>query len=341
MKFLSPKYTILFMLIAYHFDAIALIERGSSPKKRNPASEIEAVIDDANELIFQKQFERAVGLLQPQEEKLSRRGLLILAKAYAGKGDSLKRFRTLELCLAKNPNDYHVQKELGDAYTEGKKYDEAIAAYRESINLNARYEAAYEGLALAYEKMKDANEARASYERLIKVFGAKPNYLTRLCQLYVNDGFLGDAIYICSNAIGKSPENPVNHLNLAKAYRDQDQAEKAKGVIVKAASRFPASEPVQSLAGQVQFDRKDMTKAAQHFELAVKADPKSAAAHLGYAQALFELQKFDQALPAFLQACKLDRTKVQTEFRKSMFKLKERGQMNLFLKYQDGADECR
>jgi tetratricopeptide (TPR) repeat protein len=294
----------------------------------------------ATDLLAKKQFAQVIDLLRPVSDRLGRNGLLILARAQGAKGDHLSRIRTIELCLAKNAKDALVHKELGDAYSEIRKFDESIASYREAVSLNKDFPAAYLGLATTYEKSKSLDDARETYHRLIKRFGETPIYLTSLCRLFLADGFLADAVATCKKASEQDSEDASNSVNLAKAFLDKEEPEKAGQVLRQASSRFPASEPVQSMAGQASFGKGDHVSAHRHYTLAAVADPKSIAAQIGLAQSAFELQKYQEALTAYERACKLDRGRASIEFRKSMFKLKDRQDYKWQGRFENSIDDC-
>lgn len=281
----------------------------------------------------------AVELLKPFNDRLPRKGLIVLARAYGKKNDPISQLRTLELSLAKNPNDYVIQTMLGEAHSRAKRAEESVAAFMEAKKINAKYKPAYEGLLKEYERTQDRYEARTTLNDMIKVFGHDPRFYASLCRLYALDNFLEKSVEICRKAIEQDPSNPESYVHLGNSLRDQEEADKAQRVLSDAVKRFPASEPVQTAAGELHLAKKDFVGAYKLFRQAAQSDPKSSRAVTGLAQTSFELQKYEEALGAFVQACKIER-KSLGEFRLAMGKLRSRKDFDWLSKYEAGMARC-
>jgi tetratricopeptide (TPR) repeat protein len=315
---------------AVHFEAVAPVRKVDG---------LEAKIEEAQKHLEVKRFDAAIQILIPVNDVLPRSGLLVLARAYAGKVDTLNEIRTLELCVAKNPKDYVVKNEYGKALARAKRVEDALIAFQEAKELNPRYKPAYENLMQELEKKGERYEARNVVTDMMKVFGPQPAFYTALCRLYALDNFNEKTIEICEDAIHKDPKNPDNHMYLGLTLRDHEEVERANQVLIHASKRFPASESVQSAIGDLYYSKKDFVNSYNYFRKATSADPKSARAWVGYGNAAFKLQKNQEALDAFLKGCKLDRTQVK-EFRLAIGELRVRKDVTWQSRYESTVNEC-
>lgn len=315
----------------------------AKPKKKAPVTEavpsaIEADIARAKALEKKNDFVSIVALLKPHTDVLPRSGLLVLARAYAHT-DVTSEIRTLELCLAKNVRDYVVATQLGLALARGHRLEEAIATLREARSFNRKYPGVYDATFRVLDKMGDRYEARSVLNDKIKIFGGAPKDYSELCRLYSLDDFLEKAAEVCRFAIEKDPGNQMNYVHLGMSLRDLQKKDEAARVLRDGANRFPASEPIHTAAGVLKSDAKSFVEAYSYFKTAVAADPNSGGANAGLGASAFELQKNEEALNAFVRACKIDH-KHTREFRSALAKLKTRKDTLWQERFENGLGQC-
>lgn len=293
----------------------------------------------AAELLANDDAKGVIALLNPSIDKLNRRGLLSLARAYRLENDFKAELHALQLASGKGKNDYVLQTLIADSYASAGKADEAIAVYKQAIEFNKRYRKAYEGLLAVFEQQRETYEARTLVNEMIKTFGKNPQYQSALCRLYSVDDFMEKAVEACQAAVRIDPQNADNYVHLGINLRDQLDTKQASKVLENAAQRFPASEPVQFATADLRASNKDYSTAYDHFKKAVIADPKSARSWTGLGNSAFELQKNDEAIEAYVSACKIDR-KLAKDFRLAISKLRERKDTKLVFKYEDALGRC-
>jgi len=311
-----------------------------SEKSKQAAGEIDLKIEQAQKFYDAKKYEDAIALLRPLNDKLPRAGLLLLARAYSAKGEVLDEIRTLDLCLAKNPKDYVVKTVYGQALIREKRFEDGIAAFQEARQLNPRYKPAYEAMIKELEQKGERYEARNVLNDMIKVFGPQAEFYTSLCRLYGVDGYNEKTVEICGEAINKDSRIPENHVYLGLALMDREELDRATKVLTHAASRFPHSEPVQSAMGSLYFTKKDIVRSYKYYKAATVADPKSARAWVGFANAALNLQKNEEALNAFAKACKIDRQQTK-EFRLALSELRKRHDNMWRSKFENAISQCQ
>ncbi len=318
--------------------------KAAKPKTRKPNTDMDDKTGSMMNLA-QSQFDRGnydetIKILKPAIDTLPRAGLLLLAKAYEAKKDYLNEIKTLELCIAKNPKDYVVRTAYGHALLRQQgRVDDALKAFQEARTLNPLYRPAYEALAEELEKKGERFEARNVLEDMRKRFGADAKILSSLCRLWALDQYNEATKVTCEQAIERAPDVPENHMYLGLALMNLEKTKEAQRVLSSASKRFPASEPVQWALGELAISKNDMVTAYNYFKRAAAADPKSVRAWIGYGKAAFELQKNEEALQAFIKACKLNRHEVR-EFRSAIGQLRVRRDTAWQAKFEMGINSC-
>jgi tetratricopeptide (TPR) repeat protein len=329
-------------------DDIELDDEASTPASPAPAQPIavtEKIPDQIRLLLAAAEVHEkdgnsasVISTLKGKVDQLPRSGLLMLARAYEKTKNYPSQIRALELVIAKNPKDYVAITELGEGYLNAKRIEDAANAFGRSREINPKYRPAYEGALALLETTQETYEARTLVLDIIKKFGADAKSTATLCRLYSGEGFVPErSEEACRRAISADPKNPENYVYLTYALRDTEQKEQAFKTISGAASRFPASEDVQSLAGELKATDKSFAESYRFYTQAVKANEKSARAQVGFAKSAFELQKHAEAIEAFVKACKLDR-KTTLDFRQAATTLK-RNKDAKWMTYQDAIDD--
>lgn len=281
-----------------------------------------------------RDYQEMVDVLAPHKDKVGRSGLLLLARAYQKLKRPNEEIGTLELVNARYPKDASLITELAAAQARSSKREVAIATYYQAIETKKNYIPAYEGLLNELEKSESRQEARDVLSDMMKKFGKKGKWLSRMCTLYAADAFLEKSVETCKEAIKKDPENPSNPVHLATTYREQEKPEEAKKILVKAALKIRKSEPVQSALGAYFTEKKNYVDAYRWYKAGVKTDPKSYDAQLGLAMSALELQKMDESLKAFVAACAIDR-KATKEFQNAMGRIRQRGDFRWQGRFED------
>jgi tetratricopeptide (TPR) repeat protein len=304
------------------------------------SSEIDIKIEQTQRLYDAKKYKEAAEVLKPFNDRLPRAGLLLMARIYSAMGDSLSEIRMLELCLAKNPKDYVVKTVFGQTLIRIKRIEDGVVAFQEARQLNPRYRPAYDALIKELESKGERYEARNVVNDMIAVFGPQGAFLTTLCRLYSLDSFHEKSVEICTQAIKKDASVPENHMYLGLALKEREDLEGANQILSRAIRRFPKSEPVQFAMGELHMAKKDFARAYKFFKSAAQGDAKSVRAWIGYANASIEIQKNEEALNAFLAACKIDRQQTK-DFRLALGKIRVRKDADWQSRFESGINQCQ
>ena len=223
-----------------------------------------------------------------QEAEVSRR----LGEAYLQQGNfagALKEFKKAEKI---NPNDHLLQYDLGLLYALRERYDEAIVHYKKALELSPTYGAAMNSLGNAYAGKKEWDQAIFYYRKVINdILYATPhfaytglgnayyykgdlqrsekNYLQALkikpdfvralqgiSETYIAMGRVPEAVEKLEKAVRLYPESAPLHFQLARAYQQALEFEKAYRSYQKVIELAPET----GLADQAEEGAKEVKK---------------------------------------------------------------------------------
>lgn len=282
-----------------------------------------------------------VEILANYKEKVGRTGLVLLSRAYRGLKKPTEEISVLELANARFPKDPELEVYRGLALANAGRNDDAIQALYKTKETYPSFKPVYEGLLERLIQIDSRQEARDLIADMSKRFGQKPKWISTLCNLYTLDSYYPQAIETCKKAIKIDPQNSSNAVNLAKAFQDSGEPEKAKKVLIDAAIKIRRSEAIQTALADFYLEKKNFVDAYRWYHAGAESGPKSYKAQMGLALSAFELQKFDESLKAFTQCCTLDRTKALREFQIAVSRLKQRNDLNWQTRFEDGiATSC-
>lgn len=336
MKFIVFFFTLSLSLSLYANS----IERMEAALKSRPAHT--QLREQLGKAYFEKkEYDKVIETLAPYANEIDVESLVVLANAYSEKGEHLNETRALLTFEQRQPDRFRPHYLLGLAYLKNNQEEEAQASFERSVALNASHRPSYDALIDIYIKRNLFHEARPLLVDMVRKFGEQPSFLNTQCRLYAEGGFLKEAIETCRKAISEDVDHAQNHVFLAQAYMDQDNRSAAENIFRTAARRFTNSEFVQWRAGEFYFNEKNFPTAARYLTEAVKADPESGRSRLGLALALFSSNEYEKALPHFIKACSLDRTKVAfEEFRTSASKIRNANVGPVSAQYDRGVATC-
>lgn len=308
--------------------------------EKNPMN-AEARAQLAVALERKKDYQGMVDLLADYKDKIGRSGLILLARAYGKLDRQVEEITTLELANARYAKDANLQTLFAGATARIGRHEQAIEMYYKAKEYNPKYIPAYDGLIAELIKTESRQEARDLLSDMMKKFGAKPRWVSELCNLYVLDAFHEKSVETCTRAMKVDPSNPMNAVHLGRAYTEQGNPDKAKSVLIKTAMKIRKSEPVQSALGAYFMEKKNYIDAFRWYKAGVKNDPKSYNAQLGLAQAALELQKMEESLAAFISACKINRT-ASREFQSGLIRIRNRNDSKWKIRFEEAiSNHCQ
>jgi len=139
-------------------------------------------------------------------------------------------------------------------YTENK-FEEAIHAFQQCLQLDPKNVKAEDNLGLSYYGLGRTDDARSAYEVAIQwqsnVSQKDPGPFLDLGTLYLEQGHPKDALPYLLQAIQIEPEEPKGHEKLGKAYSMLDQLPEAQSELEKAVKLAPDTASLHYMLGQI------------------------------------------------------------------------------------------
>jgi tetratricopeptide (TPR) repeat protein len=161
---------------------------------------------------------------------------------------------------------------LGSAFYEDRRLEEAAERYRRALAIQPDYAPAYNNLGVTLRAQGRTTEAIEVYEQGLRV----------------------------------RSEYPDLHFNLGNALLGQNRASEAADHLRRASETLPDSAGVYNNLGKALADGGDLEAAAGAFRKALAVDPASARAHQNLANVLASQGRADEALGHLRRAAELE-----------------------------------
>jgi tetratricopeptide (TPR) repeat protein len=170
--------------------------------------------------------------------------------------------------LALNPSSAASEEGLAQALALQGKRSEAEPHFRKAAALDPAYKNSILQLAALYEDHHQPAEAVAIYRE----FPDNPGALEHMSTLLMATGHSEDAIPALEAVVAKSP-SAANRVELAQAYIDTKQPEKAAPLLDQAVASEPGDYQLRMFYGKFLRDQRKFTQAAPQFLAATRLKP--------------------------------------------------------------------
>lgn len=189
-----------------------------------------------------------------------------------------------------------------------------------------------------YRKIGNLFEAKSALQDAMKLDKKNVNkYLLDLCILETEDSNHGEVDIVCPRVIKAFPKDNLALIYLGISQRERLNYKDAQKQFEKSA-QFEKNEFALTCLGEVFYLQKNYGKAIESFKAATVVEPKSGRAQLGAAQSLYQLLRYEEALPYFIKACQLDKSSA-VRFREAQAPL-EAAKMKASTAYYQGIQQC-
>jgi tetratricopeptide (TPR) repeat protein len=315
-----------------------IIKTGLARIEKDPEDE-EAILALGKAYYVLEDYSNATKYLRQVDHKEEPDAFRLYVLALEKTGNLPEIIRILKQMIASNPKNTSHLKNLGRAYRMNKNYDDAVATYKTAIKIKTNDIAAYYGLLDVFAATNDAYESRIILKDMIKKFGAKPDFLTRLCKVDYEDGFFETALVYCQKAISEDSDIPENHIHLAMTLKYTKKQAQALKILQHAARQFDDSELTQWTAAKEMFERNDTKKGIKYLHRCVKADASSTRCVVGLAESYYSIKRYKDALKFFVQACAMDTT-TRTKFSNALSALRLNREKKWIAPYNKAYLKC-
>lgn len=299
----------------------------------------ESITPEIQDLFEDKKYTEIINELSGSTDTLNADALIFLGNVYSLIENPGAAIKTYTLALSKKDKNYEAKTLIGKEYLNLKKEREALAALREALDYNPKYEPAYRELERLYIRKNNKYELRTLFIDMVKHLGEKPEYFTRLCEISYQSGLYESAIQQCRKGIILDKEQPKNYVYLALTFKETGKIPECVDLLRRAANNFTKSYEAQFTFASILEEQKNFIEAQKYYRRATMISPESLKAMTGYAAVTVELQKFDEGLELFAKACKINKSAI-VALRKAIVSLKGFKAKIYISKYEDLADVC-
>ena len=207
--------------------------------------------------------------------------------------------------LAKNPGCWMAHYNLGIALNNQGKTDEAIAHYREAIELRPSYAEAHYNLGRLLARKGQLDDAVTHYEKALEINPADAEAQNNLGVTLFGSGRVDEAIAHYQEALKIRPDYAEASCNLASALLSKGDLDGAIAYYSVCLALLPnQAEPEYNLASALL--RKGRTdEAIAHYKKALELRPDSADAHANLGSAFLEKGRVQEAIAAYRNALRI------------------------------------
>lgn len=282
------------------------------------------LLEKAESLIKKEKWEYAVILLRPQHEaeKLSIKGLKILAQCYSRNGDFAEASKIYEELCEKQPHDARLAYFLGYQYQMLKNWERAVKTYIKCLELFPHFIKAYLQLGQVFEEQDFPNEALKAYRKGFQAYremqpkrqkgfsNVCSKILTqaaKLLQSFDNktENTRKKIEFCLKESVAYEPENADNLYRLGRFFLEMEKTDEALMHLNKAHSLAPHKEYISHKIAQAFLKKGDSEKA---FEAYQKIPVRKRVPYIlnGMAICLLQQRKIVKAAHLLLRATQLE-----------------------------------
>ena len=254
-------------------------------------------------------------------------------------GSTASAIDLLRRAISINPNNQGYHANLGEAYRQAKRFDEALAAfersialepanpmafyhkglvliargqkseaaeaYRAVVALDPRNHQALNNLGATYNELGRFEEAVGTFERALEIAPDDPMVLANLGHAETMSGRADKAVETLKRATRSLPSNAAAWGNLGNAYRALGRNDDALDALKRAVALAPKQLDLRVNYASALQEQGDVKTAIDHLSEAIELDPNSPLAWNNMGNALQELGHLEGALKSFRRALQL------------------------------------
>ena len=208
--------------------------------------------------------------------------------------------------IARNPASWMAYANLGERRLKQGRADEALAAFRVSLQMYPDREECYVNVGDAYLKLGDTEEAAAAYIKSIQINPDYPDGHYNLGVVLLTAGRNDEAIAQLRQAILLDPYHTGAHNDLGKAYFQKGMREQAMAEFRETLRLDPDHSEAHNNLGNALLVEGRSDEAMAEFRKALQIDPAYADAHYNMGTALLEKGQAAEAVPEYRAALQID-----------------------------------
>jgi tetratricopeptide (TPR) repeat protein len=236
-------------------------------------------------------------------------GLLIILTLAASSAVQVRHWRNsyalFKHAAAVTSGNYLAHNTLGVVLKRQGRIDEAVAHYREALEIRPTYAPAHNNLGNALARQGKLAEAVWEYGEAIRI---RPDYVDAHYNLglaLARQGKLPEAVERFHEVLQREPGHVRARVSLGMAFLAQGKLDDAESEYRKAIAAAPDSSDAHVKLGDVLSRRGKLDDATREFQQALRLDPRNAEAHFNTGLVLEDRGKIDEAMAKYREAVRL------------------------------------
>ena len=194
---------------------------------------------------------------------------------------------------------HHNYFTYGVAYLQYEYFDEALAAFEQSIDHGAPNGAAYYNIGLIYLNKGMFGDARTNLEQAVKLDPNNADAWNNLGVVYGQQGDYSGAQSDFQKALDLQPTHLLAIQNMVKLYRYQGREEAAQSLLEKAIALDPSQAEFHQGLAMLFVEEKDLPRAKSELEKATQLEPRNVEMLNGLGVVLMEMGESAKAMESF------------------------------------------
>ena len=194
---------------------------------------------------------------------------------------------------------------LGLAYAEADRQDDAIRQYTLALRIDPYLAETHNNLGVAYEQAKRIDLAVVEFQTAIAIKPEQHGWRQNLGRAYYKAFRFDDAISEFSNVVSTKLDSADAYAGLGLAYAAKGLMDEAIGSYGKALRLKPDFAEVRNNLGLAYAASKRPDAAIEEFRKAIEFKPDYPAAHNNIGMVYYGQQLFDDSIRAYAEALRL------------------------------------
>lgn len=198
-----------------------------------------------------------------------------LGCAYEAKGKVGKAIAEFQKAIKVNPNYIDAHRKLGEIYNDENLYGEAIKEFKKvlSIKIKYRYADVHNNLGVAYEKAKKFKQAEASYKKSLEINPGYGKAHFNLGNLYLETENYKGAVDEYKRSVEFGFVNPLCYNNWAIALILSGKKVEAEKILLKLIEEHPDYISARKNLANLYYETQRFNEALKQAQIILNADP--------------------------------------------------------------------
>jgi tetratricopeptide (TPR) repeat protein len=196
------------------------------------------------------------------------------------KGKPEEAEKKLRFCLTIDPQNAAVKYELSKLLILTARLDEALQLAKESTESDPKNEWYHLNYIDVLNARRDYNHAAEAYEKLVKIFPERSEYVESMAIEYAMGQNYAKAFKIYEELEKRFGENETFTLNKVKLLKEQKKYNEAENELKRMINTNPQEPRYHVYLAEFYEDMNDLQKAKTVYEKLLEIDPNNAMVHL-------------------------------------------------------------